>query len=118
MNTDHFYAEMLDMMRSQGRKDNPTTIQVGIMQSPTSVKIGDLVLTEEDLYIADYLMEGYKREVKIPYVSSVSGNSNSVSVKTQSEICYTDGLKKGDLVAVQKLENNMYLILVRMVRAS
>lgn len=36
----------------------------------------------------------------------------------ESQITYTDGLKKGDLVAVQKLDgNNMYVILARVVSA-
>ena len=54
---DHFYAEMLNMMREQGRKDNPTTLQLGVMQSASSVKIDDLLLEAEDLYVADYLVE-------------------------------------------------------------
>lgn len=83
MNNDHYYAEMLDMMRSQGRKDNPTTIQLGVMQSSKSVKIDDLVLNADDLYIA----VGYD-------------------------------LTKGDLVVVQQLnDNDMYVILAKVVRA-
>lgn len=50
MKGDHYLAEMLEIMRSQGAKDNPITLQLGVMQSPTSVKIDDLVLNAEDLY--------------------------------------------------------------------
>ena len=53
MKNDAFYAEMIEMMRAQGRKDNPVTLQLGVMQSSNSVKIDDLVLKAEDLYIAD-----------------------------------------------------------------
>lgn len=82
-----YYAEMLNMMRQQGSKDNPTTLQLGIMQSANSVKIGDLLLNSEDLYIADYL-----------FLENI------------------DGLKNGDIVAVQRLHNtNMYVILARVV---
>ena len=56
MKNDHQYAEVLEMMRSQGAKDNPTLAQIGVMQSSNSVKIDDLVLNAEDLYIADYLV--------------------------------------------------------------
>jgi hypothetical protein len=38
MKNDHQYAEVLEMMRSQGAKDNPTLAQLGIMQSSNSVK--------------------------------------------------------------------------------
>ena len=69
MKNDHQYAEVLEMMRSQGAKDNPTLAQIGVMQSSNSVKIDDLVLNAEDLYIADYLVAGYTRQIKVPYVS-------------------------------------------------
>ncbi|MDL2301124.1 DUF2577 domain-containing protein [Lachnospiraceae bacterium OttesenSCG-928-D06] len=130
MENDHYYAEMLSMMREQGGKDNPTTIQIGVMQGANSVKIDDLVLNAEDLYIADYLVAGYTRTIKVPYVSSVSVDTTQsngfaskdnpdpdVSLTKQTQITYTDGLKKGDLVAVQKLnDNNMYVILARVVQ--
>lgn len=131
MKNDHYLAEMLEIMRSQGAKDNPVTLQLGVMQSPNSVKIDDLILNAEDLYIADYLVAGYTRQIKVPYVSGVSVDttqSNSFASKDnpdpdtrvwkESQITYTDGLKKGDLVAVQKLDgNNMYVILARVVSA-
>lgn len=135
MQSDQYFAEMLNMMREQGRKDNPVTLQLGVMQSANSVKIDDLVLNAEDLYIADYLVSGYTRKIKVPYVSGVtvdttqesgfvsansSGNYSDPDTRTstQSQITFTDGLKKGDLVAVQKLQNtNKYVILVKVVEA-
>lgn len=131
MKNDHYLAEMLEIMRSQGAKDNPVTLQLGVMQSSNSVKIDDLILNAEDLYIADYLVAGYTRKIKVPYVSGVSVDttqSNPFASKDnpdpdtrvwkESQITYTDGLKKGDLVAVQKLDgNNMYVILARVVSA-
>lgn len=131
MKGDHYLAEMLELMRLQGAKDNPVTLQLGVMQSPNSVKIDDLVLNAEDLYIADYLVAGYTRQIKVPYVSGVSVDttqSNPFASKdnpdpdtlywTEKQITYIDGLKKGDLVAVQKLNgNNMYVILARVVSA-
>ena len=131
MKNDHYLAEMLEIMRSQGAKDNPVTLQLGVMQSSNSVKIDDLILNAEDLYIADYLVAGYTRQIKVPYVSGVSVDttqSNPFASKDnpdpdtrvwkESQITYTDGLKKGDLVAVQKLDgNNMYVILARVVSA-
>ena len=131
MKNDAFYAEMIGMMREQGKKDNPITLQLGVMQSSNSVKIDDLVLNSEDLYIADYLLSGYTRQIKIPYVSSVSvdttqsngfvSEDNSdpdVRLTRQTQITYTDGLKRGDLVAVQKLsDTNKYVILARVKEA-
>ena len=131
MKNDAFYAEMIGMMREQGKKDNPITLQLGVMQSSNSVKIDDLVLNSEDLYIADYLLSGYTRQIKIPYVSSVSvdttqsngfasedNSDHDVRLTRQTQITYTDGLKRGDLVAVQKLsDTNKYVILARVKEA-
>jgi len=131
MKNDHQYAEVLEMMRSQGAKDNPTLAQIGVMQSSNSVKIDDLVLNAEDLYIADYLVAGYTRQIKVPYVSGVSVDttqSNGFASKDnpdpdtrvwkQNQITYTDGLKAGDMVLVQKLnDNNKYVIIARVVEA-
>ena len=131
MKNDHQYAEVLEMMRSQGAKDNPTLAQIGVMQSSNSVKIDDLILNAEDLYIADYLVAGYTRQIKVPYVSGVSVDttqSNGFASKDnpdpdtrvwkQSQITYTDGLKAGDMVLVQKLnDNNKYVIIARVVEA-
>lgn len=131
MQSDQYFAEMLTMMREQGKKDNPSTLQLGIMQSANSVRIDDLTLNAEDLYIADYLVTGYTRQIKVPYVSGVSVDttqSNGFASKdnsdldtrvwTQSQITFTDGLKKGDLVAVQKLQDtNKYVILAKVVEA-
>lgn len=106
---DHYYAEMLALMREQGKKDNPVTIQLGIMLDEKRVRLDDLILEAEDLYIADYLKKGYKRKLLIPYLSDTGGTQ-------QKYITYDDGLVEGDLVAVQRLENNMYAILARVVR--
>jgi hypothetical protein len=84
---DYYYTEMLGMMRQQGAKDNPTTLQLGTMQSANSVKIGDLILNAEDFYTADYL-----------FLDNV------------------ERLKSGDIVAVQRLQDtNMYVIVARVV---
>lgn len=131
MKNDAFYAEMINMMRDQGKKDNPVTLQLGVMQSSNSVKIDDLLLNAEDLYIADYLIAGYTRKIKVPYLSWVSVDTTQnngfaskdnpdpdVQSVRQAQITYTDGLKKGDLVAVQKLnDNNKYVILARVKEA-
>ena len=135
MQSDQYFAEMLGMMREQGRKDNPTTLQLGIMQSANSVKIDDLTLYAEDLYIADYLVSGYTRKIKVPYVSGVTVDTmqesgfvppnsdgtysdSDTQTTVQEKVTFIDGLKKGDLVAVQRLQNtNRYVILAKVVEA-
>lgn len=127
-------TRILETMRTQGAKDNPSIPVLGEMQSANSVKIDDLVLNAEDLYIADYLVAGYTRKIKVPYVSGVTVDTTQsdpfgtvdsegvyhdpdTKVTTQSNITYADGLKAGDLVLVQALANNKYAIIVRVVEA-
>ena len=107
MKNDHQYAEVLEMMRSQGAKDNPTLAQIGVMQSSNSVKIDDLVLNAEDLYTTQ--SNGF---------ASKDNPDSDTRVWKQSQITYTDGLKAGDMVLVQKLnDNNKYVIIARVVEA-
>ena len=118
MKNDAFYAEMLQMMREQGKKDNPITLQLGIMQSANSVKIDDLVLNAEDLYIAADLMAGYVYPLTTPYVYNTTFGTAGSSTSRTSQAVRSTGLQKGDLVAVQKLENtNKYVILNKVVKA-
>jgi hypothetical protein len=106
---DFYYCEILNMMRVQGAKDNPTTLQLGVMQSEDSVKVNDLVLKAEDLYCADYLLKGYTRELEKPYIYDLP------SLK-EPNITYKTGLKSGDIVAVQQLHNtNKFVILAKVV---
>ena len=83
----------------------------------------------------DYLIAGYTRQIKIPYVSGVTVDTTQndpfgsvdaqgqyhdpdTRVSTQAKITYIDGLKKGDLVAVQKLnDTNKFVILARVKEA-
>lgn len=118
MKNDAFYAEMLQMMREQGKKDNPITLQLGIMQSPNSVKIDDLVLNAEDLYIAADLQAGYVYPLSTPYVYDRAFGYSGTATSRTSQAVRSSGLQKGDLVAVQKLENtNKYVILNKVVKA-
>ena len=54
-NTDHHYAEMLGIMREQGKKDNPITLQLGIVEAGNKVRLNDLLLEADDLYISKQL---------------------------------------------------------------
>jgi hypothetical protein len=49
------YSELLNLMREQGAKYNPPTIQLGrvISATPLKIIIGDLQLDKSDIYIND-----------------------------------------------------------------
>lgn len=116
-NADQFYAELMGVMREEGSKDNPETLLIGTMVSATSVEIDGLILEKDDIYIADYLMAGYQFPLKVPYVSDVSFGHYDGSFKTTNPAVRASGLKKGDLVAVMKCnDNTTYVILAKVVK--
>lgn len=87
------YEEILQMMRQEGGKDNIEPVKVGIMDSPTSCSIGKLKLARDDLLIAEHLVTGYQ--------------------KTKEE--HVSPLRKGDQVAIQRVNDELYIILERLV---
>lgn len=114
-NADQDYAELMGVMRDEGSKDNPETLFIGTMRSATSVEIDGLVLDGDDVYIAAHLMAGYQFPLKTPYVSSVNFGSETTG-KTNPAV-RASGLKKGDLVAVMKCnDNTTYVILEKVVK--
>jgi hypothetical protein len=115
MASDAYYSELIRLMRQQGAKFNPTTLLLGIMQGSDSVKIGDLVLDKEDIMIADYLLKDYAYELDTPYVSAVNFTADTAT--TQNRVVRKAGLKKGDVVAVMKLNHDdTYVILAKVSR--
>lgn len=116
---DFLYAEILNIIKTQGQKNASPTLQLGVMQSATSVKIGELVLNIEDLYFAEYLLAGYTFPLATPYVDKVTFSEYSGSYTTKDVAVKSSGLQKGDIVAVQKLsDTNMYVILAKVVKAT
>lgn len=116
-NADQEYAELMGVMRQEGSKDNPETLFIGTMRSATSVEIDGLVLDGDDVYIAAHLMAGYQFPLKVPYVSDVTFGHYDGSFKTTNPAVRKTGLKKGDLVAVMKCnDNTTYVILEKVVK--
>lgn len=104
-NADQNYSEFLELMRNQGRMDNPQTLFIGTVKtwasdnSKIEIEVDDLILDQEDILVADYLMDGFK-----------------FPLKTTNPAVKKGGLKKGDLVAVMKCnDNDTYVILAKVV---
>lgn len=70
------YDGLLGMMQSEGAKFNPPSICIGevVTPSPLSIKVNDLILDSEDIFVADFLLDGYTRDF---YVVSNGTISNS-----------------------------------------
>ncbi len=97
------YEEMLSIMRNEGRKDNAVPIQIGVMTSGTSCRIGKLVLSGSDLLIAEHLKTGYHCAV---YDDMPSKKDKDTFIAP---------LKGGDKVAACRVSDELYIILERLV---
>ncbi|MCM1184434.1 MAG: DUF2577 domain-containing protein [Roseburia sp.] len=97
------YEQILDIMRSEGRKDNTAPIQIGIMTGAASCQIGKLQLSGDDLLIAEHLKTGYHCAVY----------DNEPSKKDKKT--FVEPLRKGDKVAVYRISDELYIVLERLV---
>lgn len=87
------YEEILEVMRGEGEKRNPASIQIGTMTGGTSCKIGDLPLSGSDLLMAEHLKTGYQKDKNT----------------------FIGPLKSGDQVAIYQISDEKYIILERLV---
>nr|WP_303244413.1 DUF2577 domain-containing protein [uncultured Cellulosilyticum sp.] len=62
---DNPYSGLLQMMQTQGAKNNPPSICLGevITPNPLTIKTEDLILDHDDILVSDVLVDGYKREL-------------------------------------------------------
>ncbi|AZV57921.1 DUF2577 domain-containing protein [Clostridium sp. AWRP] len=123
MNVKNPYSEIINLMRDQGSQYNPSSIELGIVSStdPIVVQLGDLPLDKDNLYIADYLKQGYSRQISIPSTDA-SGSTSNGSISSiglpKANLNFSDsGLKEGDIVALIKVSTTRYLILLKVVAA-
>lgn len=97
------YEQIIKLMRKQGAMNNPPAVQLGIMTGPKSCSIGELELDHDDLLIAEHLADEYKIEIDI----NITGHKNTAKVYAP--------LKEGDLVLIQRLSAEKYVIIERLV---
>lgn len=114
------YVEILKHMQNQGAKFNPPAMQLGEMVNSTTLKIGDLQVDKDNLLIADYLLNTYKRKIKIPTTTAtgiVGEHSISSIGIPDAQMNFTDTLKAGDVVLVTPISDmQLYIILAKVVK--
>lgn len=94
------YERIIKMMREQGAVNNPASLQLGEMTSAKTCKVGDLKLDADDLLIAQHLTD---YEIKI----DIESEGEKIKVR--------GALKKGDLVLVQRMSDEQYVIIEKLV---
>ena len=124
--------KMLGVMHQVAESHVPTAQSVGIVVQPPPdiiVKWNDIELTKENIYIAEYLLVGYRREARGHLVSATqprSGGSGEAAYASHNhdidndytdDITYTDTLKPGDLVSVLPCAGSqLYIITDKLVK--
>jgi hypothetical protein len=114
------YTDMLMAMQRQGAKLNPPSIQIAsVVASPPNliIKIGELQIDKNNIYVADFLLSNYQREISIPESTATGTTSNgtieSVGI-ADVKMTSKDALSVGDSVAVMPTaDRQTYIILCK-----
>ncbi|QAT40828.1 DUF2577 domain-containing protein [Clostridium sp. JN-9] len=116
------YIELIKHMQKQGTKFNPPAIEIGVVinAEPLTIKIGDLQLTKDDIWVADFLLSKYKRKMSIPSTKATGSTTEegitSIGIPN-GELEFTEGLKIGDSIAcLAVMDRQEYVVLARVVR--
>lgn len=77
--TEDPYEGLLGIMQSEGARFNPPSFCLGevVSVSPLNIKVDELILYSDDFLIADYLLEGYKRSLKVSSKGTITNNGKS-----------------------------------------
>jgi hypothetical protein len=86
------YEQMIKTIREQGKSGSSKGMRIGVMKSASVCMIDTLELDEDDLLVAQHLVTGY-----------------------QSKDGYVNPLKKGDTVLIQRINEEQYAIIERLV---
>ena len=89
------YEKIITIMRQQ--KGETNNIKIGTMDSENSCVIGKLKLSSDDLLVSEHLKTGYCYKNK------------------DNQEVIVDPLKKGDAVALYRVDEDTYLVIERLV---
>lgn len=87
------YQKILNIMRSQGAKDNEKGVRLAEVGDNLSVTSGGLTLEKDDLLFASHLISGY-----------LDQNGQPV-----------EPLKKGEAVLIKRLNDDKYAVIERVI---
>lgn len=99
---DNPYSGLIAMMQTEGAKSNPPSICLGevISESPLKIKVDELILDPDDFLIDDFLVEGYKRSLKVSSKGTlVNSGESSMSGTLSSSTQNTSGGSDDDSFA-------------------
>lgn len=107
------FDEFINEMKDLGLSQLPEGLGLGevISDSPLLIKKNELILEEENLFLADYLKPGYKRTMEYSWRDKDGARGKQIETMT-----YLDGLKTGDKVVLTPvMSGQKYVVLARVV---
>lgn len=120
------YEKIINIMRNQGAVKNPIGLQLAEMTDAISCNIGELHLEADDLLISQHLTD---YEIKIDVEDKGELNSITTTVaqhkhdidtftSTGTKIKVRGKLKKGDIVLIQRMSDEKYMIIEKVLEAA
>lgn len=109
-NLDNPFSGMINLMREQGAKFNAPNLLVGevINADPVKIKVGDVILDKDNLYIADYLLRDYKRAYKIEGELYFNSDGGTINGSTKNTSCTTTHNHLMDRLDLKTNKDNFY----------
>lgn len=96
------YTELVRLMRDQGAAKNSPAVQLAVMTAGNGIRIGDMEISGKCLYFAEHLIHPVCTKVSVPQEGTDASE-------------YLEPLKEGDLVMVQRLTGQRYLVIGKAV---
>lgn len=107
------YGDFANEIKELSKKLNSPTIDVGTVtqEDPLEIQKGELPIYAEDVLVADYLTDQYKREMEYTW------KDDGMEGRFIRPIQYRDKLKVGDEVALLSVASGQrYIVLCRVVK--
>jgi len=98
---------MTAFVRQQGAVMNGRGIQLAVMTGPTSLSLGNLTLTAEDLLFSAHLLQ--------PGCTKVAGTCPGSGGALTDSSTYLPALAAGDTVAVIQLSDSRFWVIEKVV---
>lgn len=121
-------SEMVGLNHQIAQGHRPAAPKIGIVLAPPpniQVRVDDIILTKENVYISEYLLIGYERTAKGVITSGTQQancgcggvHAHGIDNSYTDNIIYTDTLKAGDLVSVFTCDGDqLYIITDKVVK--
>lgn len=110
------YEKLIKIMRNQGAKYNSPGIQLAKVVNPPPnlmINTGDVQISKENIYISEYLLNTYKRQINL---TSMEGSSQSINIP-KADVSFVDTLQSGDVIAVMPTADvQTWIVLDKVVR--